>query len=229
MTEPKKIRLLLIDDHPVLLDSLAHYLAQQGQLEIVGKLSHGDECVGAALKYSPQVVVMDLTMPGLNVIARMQHLLSDAIKPAILILTSDLRHYRLSELVQAGAKGYLPKDADGKQLIAAIIALAQGGMVFHGDTRQLLSAAPECAGKALSKREQELLALMAAGFSNKEIGKKLFLSTGTVKSYSSRLFDKLSVSGRTQAVLHGLKTGLISTANDVSAQSPVTRFGHLAA
>ena len=209
-TVPGKLRLLLIDDHPVLLYSLAMYLEQQNDFEVVGKLSHGDACVGANQQYSPHVVVMDLCMPGLNVHQRMQHLMADPVKPSILILTSDLGAHRISELIQCGAQGYMPKDADGKQLIAAIRALAQGGTYFRGNAGLLLAAKPEPTALALSKREQELLTLMAGGFSNKEIARKLFLSTGTIKSYSSRLFEKLSVCGRTQAVLHGLKSRLIS-------------------
>lgn len=225
MLKSERIRVLLIDDHPVLLDCLALYLAQQGDFDIVGKLSTSIACIGAAALYSPRVVVMDLTMPGLDVYQRMQHLLSEQDtsepnpsepgtskpgKPAVLILTSDLGEHRLSALIQFGAQGYLPKDADGQQLIAAIRALATGNTYFYGNAGSLLNQAIGHAEPTLSKREQELLTLMAGGFSNKEIARRLFLSTGTIKSYSSRLFDKLSVSGRTQAVLHGLKSRLIA-------------------
>ncbi len=209
MLKSEPIRVLLIDDHPVLLDSLALYLAQQKDFEIVGKIANSAACVGAHALYLPHVVVMDLTMPGLDVYQRLQQLLSEAIKPAVLILTSDLGEHRLSALIQAGAQGYLPKDADGQQLIAAIHALALGNTYFYGSAGLLFEPAVVSEAPTLSKREQELLTLMAGGFSNKEIARKLFLSTGTIKSYSSRLFDKLSVSGRTQAVLHGLKSRLI--------------------
>ena len=213
------VRLLLIDDHPVLLDSLAYYLAQHAQLEIVGTLNHGDQCLGCVEKYHPEVVVMDLSMPGLGVFERLSALLSPVAghaPPAVLILTSDLGEHRLGELIDAGARGYLTKDSDGKKLVAAILALAQGNMYLHGDFRlstPSVSTAParsETTRENLSQREHQLLTLMAQGCSNKEIAHKLFLSTGTVKSYSSRMFDKLSVHGRTQAVLHALNVGLIS-------------------
>ena len=217
------VRLLLIDDHPVLLDSLSYYLAQHAQLDIVGKLNHGDQCVGCVEKYRPEVVVMDLSMPGLGVFERLSELATPPVghaRPAVLILTSDLGDYRLGELIDAGARGYLPKDSDGKQLVAAIMALAQGSMYLHSDFRARMTPATQAtpAPRAsdamrennLSQREHQLLTLMAQGCSNKEIAHKLFLSTGTVKSYSSRMFEKLCVHGRTQAVLHGLSAGLIS-------------------
>ena len=218
-TESARIRLLLIDDHPVLLDSLSYYLAQHAQLEIVGKLKHADECVGCIEKYRPEVVVMDLSMPGMGVFERLAELgnrSAGCAQPAVLILTSDLGEYRLGELIDAGARGYLSKDSDGKQLVAAILALAQGSMYLHSDFRAqstpavLPPRATEAMRESLSQREHQLLTLMAQGCSNKEIADKLFLSTGTIKSYSSRMFEKLSVHGRTQAVLHGLSAGLIS-------------------
>ena len=205
------IRLLLVDDHPLLLDSLAFYLAQHAQLIIAGTLSHGDQCLGCIEAYSPDVVVMDLSMPGLGVYERLRQLqapVAGYVQPAVLILTSDLGEYRLCELVEAGARGYLPKDSDGKQLVAAIIALAQGSLYLHGDFGVALggrtpaaSTPAKLASKAdelkndcqLSQREFQLLELMAEGCSNKEIAHRLFLSTGTIKSYSSRMFEKLSV------------------------------------
>jgi DNA-binding NarL/FixJ family response regulator len=216
----KTIRVLLIDDHPVLLDSLAHYLSQHAQLEVVGKLAHGDQCIGCVSAYRPDVVVMDLSMPGLGVFERIHHLLKpvSGCAPALLILTSELGEIGLPELINAGARGYLAKDSDGNQLVAAIRALSEGSIYLHGDSPTLLKhrkANP--VGNALSTREHQLLALMAQGCSNKEIATKLFLSTGTVKSYSSRLFEKLCVHGRTQAVLHAMRNGLISAAKNHSA------------
>ncbi len=208
------IRLLLIDDHPVLLDSLAYYLSQQGQFEIVGKLTHGDHCVDCIEKYQPNVVVMDLSMPGLGIFERLRELHKPILTittPAILILTSDLGELNLNDLINAGVRGYLPKDSDAKQLVAAISALAQGSLYLHDSSRAFLAprALESSLAKDLSTRERQLLALMAQGCSNKEIALKLYLSTGTVKSYSSRLFEKLSVQGRTQAVLLAMRTGLI--------------------
>lgn len=222
--DPTPIRLLLIDDHPVLLDSLAYYLNQHSQLEIVGKITHGDHCIGCVEKFQPQVIVMDLSMPGLGVFERLRLLQNPVIgttMPAILILTSDLGELNLSDLMQAGARGYLPKDSDGKQLVAAILALAEGSLYLHDHSRTLMAprAAEPAFGKDLSARERQLLALMAQGYSNKEIALRLFLSTGTVKSYSSRLFEKLCVQGRTQAVLYALRSGLTSGLTTNSARA----------
>lgn len=162
---------------------------------------------------------MDLSMPGLGVYERLNEFASPTNQnsaPAVLILTSELGQYRLGELIDAGVRGYLTKDSDGKELVKAILALAEGGMYLHRDFRTLPTRAGSSASTDLprehnlSQREHQLLTLMAQGCSNKEIARKLFLSTGTVKSYSSRMFEKLSVHGRTQAVLHALNTGLVS-------------------
>ncbi len=222
--EVKSIRVLLIDDHPILLDSLAHYLAQHAPLEIIAKLRHGDQCVACVAAHRPDVVVMDLSMPGLGVFERMRHLLAPIpglAVPAILILTSELGEISLSELICAGVRGYLPKDSDGLQLVAAIKALAQGDMYLHKNSQALLAprAAVSPIGKELSAREHQLLALMAQGCSNKEIATQLFLSTGTVKSYSSRLFEKLNVHGRTQAVLHAMHHGLVANVPPISTRA----------
>jgi DNA-binding NarL/FixJ family response regulator len=195
----------------VLLDSLAHYLARHEQFAIVGQLTHGDQCVGCVEKYRPDVVVMDVSMPGMGVFERLKALQSQALTaPAVLILTSELGSTSLSELISAGARGYLPKDSDGKQLIAAIMALSMGNIYLHSDSTNMLQHRPPAAAVSdLSAREHQLLTLMAQGCSNKEIAAKLFLSTGTIKSYSSRLFEKLNVHGRTQAVLHAMRNGTV--------------------
>ena len=225
VAETAPIRVLLVDEHVVLLDSLDYYLAQHARLSIVGKLCHGDQCVGSVETYRPDVVVMALSMPGLGVYERLQQLqtpVSGFVQPAVLILTSALGEYQLFELIDAGARGYLPKDTDGRQLIAAIIALAQGVLYIHGDFGAALAprarVEPKLEGKTtdlkndciLSQRELQLLELMAEGCSNKEIARRLFLSTGTIKSYSSRMFDKMRVRGRTQAVIHALHTRLLN-------------------
>jgi DNA-binding NarL/FixJ family response regulator len=165
---------------------------------------------------------MDLSMPGLGVFERIRLLLTPVCGhpvPALLILTSELGEISLSDLINAGARGYLPKDSDGKQLIAAIMALSEGNIYLHSDSTALLKHRTPVspAGTDLSAREHQLLTLMAKGCSNKEIAAQLFLSTGTVKSYSSRLFEKLNVHGRTQAVLHAMRNGIVSTANSHSA------------
>ena len=225
VAEAAPIRVLLVDDHVVLLDSLDYYLAQHARLSIVGKLSHGDQCVGSVETYRPDVVVMALSMSGLGVYERLQQLqalVSGHTQPAVLILTSGLGEHQLFELIDAGARGYLPKDSDGRQLIAAIIALAQGVLYIHGDFGAALAprarVEPKLERKTtdlkndcmLSQRELQLLELMAEGCSNKEIARRLFLSTGTIKSYSSRMFDKMRVSGRTQAVIHALHNRLLN-------------------
>lgn len=225
VAETAPIRVLLVHDYVVLLDSLDYYLAQHARLSIVGKLSHGDQCVGSVETYRPDVVVMALSMPGLGVYERLQQLqasVSGYTPPAVLILTSGLGECQLFELIDAGARGCLPKDTDGRQLIAAIIALAQGILCIHGDFGAALAPRARVEPKLelktadlkndcmLSQRELQLLELMAEGCSNKEIARRLFLSTGTIKSYSSRMFDKMRVSGRTQAVIHALHIGLLN-------------------
>ena len=206
-----RIRVMLADDHTVLLDSLALYLAAQPELEIVGTAQHGDHLLAKVLKLKPAVLVMDLLMPGLDPYQRLQQIKRQTGgATAVLVLTSNLGEHRLSDLLREGASGYLPKDADGKQLVSAIRAIAHGGVYLHAEAQSIFAQeGAENSDHALSKREYQLLSHMAKGLSNKEIATRLFLSTGTVKSYSSRLFDKLGVRDRTQAVLYAMKHALL--------------------
>ncbi len=209
------IRVLLADDHAVLLESLALYLRQHANIEVIGQLRHGDAIGKAVAELKPHVLVMDLSMPGADAYQRLQQIkrISDG-QVATLILSSDLGGYAVAELLRAGARGYLPKDAEGLQLVAAIDALAKGNIYLHSDVAAAISATPASMHAdqheaLLSKRELQLLNLMSKGCSNKEISDQLFLSIGTIKSYSSRLFDKLQVRDRTQAVLFAIANGLL--------------------
>jgi DNA-binding NarL/FixJ family response regulator len=234
------ISVLLADDHAVLLESLALYLRQHANIQVVGQVRHGDLIAKAVVDLRPQVLVMDLSMPGADAYQRLQQIkrVSDG-RVATLILSSDLGGYAITELLRAGARGYLPKDAEGLQLVAAIDALANGKIYLHADADALIQAMQlgpnhdldqnahdwhnkqnsQAAQRAigqnsnqrseLSKRELQLLNLMSQGCSNKEISDRLFLSIGTIKSYSSRLFEKLQVRDRTQAVLFALQHSLL--------------------
>jgi DNA-binding NarL/FixJ family response regulator len=205
-----KIRVMLADDHSILMDSLVHYLATQACIDVVTTANHGDAVLAKVTQFKPAVLVMDLLMPGLDPYQRLQQIRRATNgQTAVLVLTSNLGEHRLTDLLREGARGYLPKDAEGKQLVAAIQALAEGGMFLHSGAQAMLGQSDQGSPHALSKREFQLLTHMSKGLSNKEIATKLFLSTGTVKSYSSRLFDKLGVRDRTQAVLHALKHSLL--------------------
>ena len=203
-----RIRVMLADDHAILMDSLVCYLATQASIEVVATANHGDLVLNSVKQYQPAVLVMDLLMPGLDPYQRLQQVkrVTNG-QTAVLVLTSNLGEHRLPDLLREGACGYLLKDADGKQLVAAIQALAAGGMYLP--IQALVHTNDQISSHSLSKREFQLLAHMSKGLSNKEIADKLFLSTGTVKSYSSRLFDKLGVRDRTQAVLYALKHSLL--------------------
>jgi DNA-binding NarL/FixJ family response regulator len=205
-----RIRVMLADDHSILMDSLVHYLSTQACIDVVATVNHGDAVISKVTETKPAVLVMDLLMPGLDPYQRLQQIKRATHgQTAVLVLTSNLGEHRLTDLLREGARGYLPKDADGKQLVAAIQALSEGGMFLHTQAQSLLGHSDAGHQHTLSKREFQLLTHMSKGLSNKEIASKLFLSTGTVKSYSSRLFDKLGVRDRTQAVLHALKHSLL--------------------
>ncbi len=210
------VRVILADDHALLLDSLALYLSRQPTIEVIAQARSSESMLLAAQQNEVDVVVMDLTMPGLDPFRRLQ-LLQRVRKPApaVLILTSSMAGFSLQDLLQAGARGYLPKDADGPQLVAAIRALAEGKIHLHGEMPTGLNQ-QETGTQRLSQREQQLLSLMAQGHSNSEISKRLLLSIGTVKSYSSRLFDKIGVRDRTQAALLAMRQGWCSTAANES-------------
>ncbi len=217
MSARDKLRILIADDHPLLCEALHRALDSEKDVEVIAEASDGEEAVKLASELKPDVVVMDIVMPKLNGIEATKKIKEIAPDIAILILTAyDDDEYVLG-LLDAGAAGYLLKSARGRDLVNAIRAIQAGESVLHPSIiAKLLKRAMMAPAKEhkhpelLSERESEILKLVALGMSNKELGGKLFLSERTVKAHLTNIFNKLNVASRSEAIVKGLKWGLVT-------------------
>lgn len=217
-----KIRLLIADDHPTFREGLARLLEDEEDLECVAKSADGIEAVKLAEELRPDVAVVDVSMPNLNGIEATRQIKAACPTTAVIIVSAfDYQSYILSSL-QAGAAGYLLKDTPLPELISAIRLVHKGGSVLDLKATDKIVrhlATGEGSSKTglelLQPREAEILKLAAKGMSNKEIARELFISERTVQTHLVKIFRKLGVSSRTQAVLHALSGGWL-TMDDLS-------------
>ena len=212
------IRVLLADDHPVVREGLRGMLAAEPDLEVVAEASSGLEAAALALSSGPDVILMDLRMPGgdgVDAIARLQ---ADGSTAKVIVLTTYDTDADILRAVEAGATGYLLKDTPRAELIAAIRAAARGETVLAPVVAGRLvtrmrgrgsGAASGLGPEALSARETEVLALVARGLTNAAIGRALFVSEATVKTHLTRACAKLGVAGRTAAVTKAIEIGAL--------------------
>lgn len=206
-----RIRIVIADDHPVVRAGLQEMFRCQPDFEIVGEASNGIEAVALAAQVQPDVVLMDLRMTLLDGAEATAQIRAKLPKVAVLVLTSYESHADILRAIEAGAVGYLLKDAKIEELFTAVRTVAQGKAVFAPTVAtRLLHQVRKPSKEALSAREVEVLTLVARGASNKEIARVLYLSEATVKSHLLHLFAKLAVSDRTAAVTVALERGLLS-------------------
>jgi DNA-binding NarL/FixJ family response regulator len=191
------IRVLVVDDHPLFRDGLAALLATIGDTEVVGLAGDGAGAVDLARQLAPDVVVVDLNMPGLPGLEAIRRLTRLEPRPAVLVLTMVEDPDAVTAALQIGASGYLLKGAAQEDVVAAIRTIATGGAVVGaGAARRFLSRP---SGPDLTEREAEVLALLAQGRSNGEIARDLDISVKTVQNHVSHVLAKLQVRDRTQA------------------------------
>jgi DNA-binding NarL/FixJ family response regulator len=204
------IRLLVADDHPVVRDGLRAMLATQPDLQLVGEAATGTEAVERARALRPDVVLMDLQLPQLDGPAAIATLRQQAPEVRVLVLTIYGSDADITRAIDAGATGYLLKDAPREQLFAAIRAAARGEAVLSPSVAtRVLGRMRAPAEEALSPRELEILQAVAEGLSNKQVGRRLHVSEATVKTHLLRIFAKLGVDDRTAAVTVALERGII--------------------
>jgi DNA-binding NarL/FixJ family response regulator len=202
------IRVLLADDHPVVRAGLRGMLAAEADIEVAGEAASGPEAVARARTGGFDVILMDLRMPGGDGVAATEHILAADPGARVLILTTYETDADILRAVEAGATGYLLKDATPAELAGAVRAAARGETVLAPSVAErLISRRP--ARESLSARETEVLAQVARGRTNAEIGQALFISEATVKTHLLRAFGKLGVSGRTAAVTTAIERGLL--------------------
>ncbi|HEY1173122.1 MAG TPA: response regulator transcription factor [Verrucomicrobiae bacterium] len=203
----KRIRLLVVDDHFVVRSGVVASLALEDDLEVVAEAETGEQSLTLYREKKPDVVIMDLRLPGKNGIETTALLTKEFPGARVLIFTTYDGDEDIYRATQAGAFGYLLKSSPREELLAAIRALAKGERYMTAAISSRLAA--RVAGPDLSPRELEILQLLGRGLSNKEIGAKLFISEDTVKRHISNLFVKLKVNDRAQATAEAIRRGFI--------------------
>jgi len=208
------IRVLIVDDHAVVREGLRTYLGLQDGIEVAGEAPNGREAVAEAERLRPDVILMDLEMPELDGVGAMRELSRRGVESRVIVLTSFSDERRLLPAIQAGAAGYLLKDAEPREVLRAVRAAHEGeALLAPAVAARLVAAIAEPAAgtpaQRLTRREQEVLELIAGGLSNKLIARRLGIAEKTVKTHVGHVLAKLGVSDRTQAALYAVRTGLV--------------------
>lgn len=222
-------RLLIADDHDLIREGISTMLAKEEDLEVVGEAENGREAVELCRKFQPDLVLMDVRMPEMDGLGATRAIKADHPEISILVVTTHASTEYLLEAIEAGAAGYVLKDASKRQLIAAVRRTLTGETALNqdlamgllkrlaGEGRIQESPHEEPRGSVeqpiepLTPREVEILRLLADGLTNPEIARHLVVSTGTVKNHVQHVIRKLGVSDRTQAAVRGMELGLISS------------------
>ena len=211
----RRIRLLLADDHPVVRAGLAGMLAAEEDLDIVGEAADGEAAVVLARELLPDVVLMDLRMPGTDGVTATARISRELPQVRVLVLTTYDTDGDIVRAVEAGASGYLLKDTPRRELADAVRAAARGETVLAPAAAAILLTrmrTPTPVQQPLTARETQVLALVGEGRTNADIGRELFISEATVKTHLIRIFQKLGVDDRTAAVTAAMRGGLLPPA-----------------
>lgn len=210
------LRVLIADDHPIFLKGIRALLATIPDVEVVGEAATGEDAITAAANLQPDVVLMDIQMPGISGVEATRQILFGSPHIRILIVTMFEDDYTVFAAMRAGARGYIVKGVSPDEMLRAIRAVGSGEAIFSPAIAVRLMnffAAPKPAVPAqtfpeLSEREREILDLVAQGASNAEIANKLVLSPKTVRNHVSNIFSKLQVADRAHAIIRGREAGL---------------------
>ena len=216
-----KIRLLVVDDHPVVRAGLRTLLSAQDDMDVVGEADDGRAAIERAVALEPDVVVMDITMKGMGGLEATQEITRRLPDTKVLVLTMHENEEYLRQLLEAGATGYVLKQAVDTELVVAIRAVQRGEVFLYSSFSRLLlgdlvqndeaeqpASQPDSYDR-LSQREREVLRLVALGHTNQEIADRLYLSVKTVETYRSRVMDKLNLRSRSALVRYALQRGLL--------------------
>jgi two-component system, NarL family, response regulator NreC len=216
---PATIRVILADDHAVVRAGLKAVLGAAPDIDVIGEASNGTEAVQLADTLDPDVVVMDLTMDGMDGTAATREIVSKHLRARVLVLTMHAEEDYLIPVLEAGAAGYLMKNAADRELVDAVRTVARGDMFIRPSAAKILAqgltkkdplGADRARFERLTDREQNVLRLTAQGYSAPEIGERLFISPKTVDTYKQRIGDKLGLTHRAEYIAFALKLGLLT-------------------
>lgn len=220
------IRLLIVDDYPVVVSGLLSIFKEHSEIEVVGVANNGVKAVELAVSLRPQLVLMNVAMPemdGIEATRKIKHALPET---NILMFSGLSSNDKVMPSLNAGAIGYILKDAGEDQLLQAIHQVARGEAWLHpsivGHVLKQISGVEEQEGlvEKLTERELDVLKFMARGYSNQEIARLLVVSSATVHSHVSRILAKLQVSSRTQAVIYAMRAGVVTAFDEEPHPSP---------
>lgn len=215
--EPEVITVLVVDDHALHRDGTRHILEQHADLEVVGDAASGETALALVRQLHPDVVLMDIRLPGMNGIEATRRIRKDHPDVRVLMVTAHDDDEYVRGALEAGAAGYLSKTAPGRKLIEAVRAVAAGTTVLEPTTLTRLlseSAHPRNAASGLTDRELAVLKLLADGMHNKQVARELGISLRTVERHCDNIYDKLGVGSRTEAVVWAISSKLVSVPDD---------------
>jgi NarL family two-component system response regulator LiaR len=209
-----EVRVVIVDDHPVVRQGLRTFLAVQDGIDVVGEAGDGAEALAQVATLAPDVVLLDLVMPGVDGVAAIAQLVAESPETKVLVLTSFPDDDRLLAAVQAGAAGYMLKDVAPTELANAIRAVARGEAALSSQPaarllREYARRGSQSGVALLTAREREVLTLVGRGLANKQIARQLSIAEKTVKTHVSHILSKLGLADRTQAALYAVRTGLV--------------------
>ncbi len=208
------IGLVIVDDHPVVRDGLRGMFAGDERFEVLGEAADGAEAIATAERLRPDVILMDLRMPGVDGVAAIAELAKRGVASRVLVLTTYDTDSDVLPAIEAGATGYLLKDAPRDELFRAVEAAARGQAVLSpAVATRLLGQMRQPAAEPLSQRELEVLGLIARGSTNREAAAQLFISEATVKTHLLHVYAKLGVKDRAAAVATAFERGYLSFRN----------------
>jgi two-component system response regulator NreC len=218
-----KIRLLVVDDHPVVRAGLRMLLDAQEDMQVVGEADDGRAAIERAMELEPDVVVMDITMKGMGGLEATQEITRRLSDTKVLVLTMHENEEYLRQMLEAGATGYVLKQAVDTELVVAIHAVQRGEVFLYSSFSRILlgdlgqtddtdrSSSKVDSYERLSQRERQVLHLVALGHTNQEIADQLYLSVKTVETYRARVMDKLNLRSRSALVRYALQRGLLDS------------------
>ena len=221
----EKIRVLVVDDHPVVRRGIRSLMAEEPDITVIGEAVNGRDALEQVEKLQPDVILMDLVMPEMNGVDAIQAITASHPEMRILVMTSFAADDKVFPSIKAGALGYILKDSDPEDLVRMIHQVHRGELSIHPSiARKVIQelnrpAIEPLTPSPLTPREVEILQLLAQGVENKEIARRLFLREATVRTHVSNILGKLQLANRVQATLYALRTGLTNLGEETPTQT----------